>query len=423
MRQKLFYGWVIVLITGVSMVLIYGIRHSFSVFFAPILSEFGWSRGNVSIMLSLNIFFYGFMAPLAGFLVDRWPARKMMPLGILVLGLATAGCALADRLIHFYLLFGILVPLGSAFSGWPFLAPTLMQWFQRRRGLVLGLGMVGSGLSFAFTLFIEFSIQLAGWRHSFLILGALLVCLLLPLHYFFYFYRPSDKGLRAYGADGEKGTDLSQGGKSVTGYPKIREWTLREILRTRQLWLLVSSYALFWGVSGYMVMAHQVKFAQDVGFSSMFSVSVFAVFGVTLFLGQLSGFLSDWMGREKTVTAASVLSLCALLVLLSIRDASRPWLFYLYSLLFGYGCGLFTPAIQAAAADIFLGRYFGMVIGLLLTGMGVGGILGPWLGGYLFDITGNYRSAFILCMGSIILACLLIWLAAPRKAVSIGVKK
>ena len=103
MRQKLFYGWVIVLITGVSMVLIYGIRHSFSVFFAPILSEFGWSRGNVSIMLSLNIFFYGFMAPIAGFLAGRWDIRKMMPLGILTLGAATAGCALANQLIHFYL--------------------------------------------------------------------------------------------------------------------------------------------------------------------------------------------------------------------------------------------------------------------------------------------------------------------------------
>ena len=167
----LFYGWIIVFVTVIGMILIYGIRHSFAVFFSPILEEFGWSRGNISIMMSLNIFIYGFLAPLAGTLADRWRARVVMPVGIAILGLATAGCFWTRELWHFYFLFGILMPLGSAFSGWPILAPALMNWFVKRRGMVMGISQMGGGLSFVYSILIEFIILHYGWRLAFLVLA------------------------------------------------------------------------------------------------------------------------------------------------------------------------------------------------------------------------------------------------------------
>ena len=122
-----FYGWKIVGTGILGMILVYGIRHSFAVFFTPILDEFRWSRGNISIMMSLNIFAYGFLAPVAGFLADRWRARVLMPLGVVILGAATAGCAWAGELWHFYVLFGLLMPVGNALAGWPIVAPALMN--------------------------------------------------------------------------------------------------------------------------------------------------------------------------------------------------------------------------------------------------------------------------------------------------------
>ena len=92
-RPGLSYAWVIVGIVIVSMTLIYGIRHSFAVFFPSILEEFGWSRGSTAFMLSLNLLVYGFVAPFTGSLGDRWKPQRVMPLGLIILGLATAGCA------------------------------------------------------------------------------------------------------------------------------------------------------------------------------------------------------------------------------------------------------------------------------------------------------------------------------------------
>jgi len=415
-RPVFFYGWVIVAIIIVSMALIYGIRHSFAVFFSRILHEFPWSRGSIAVMFSLNIFIYGLLAPVAGTLADRWKPRTMMLLGVVILGLATAGCAFANKLWHFYFLFGFLMPLGSAFSGWPIMAPSLVNWFTKRKGLVLGLGQMGGGLSFVYSIFVEFTISQMGWRYTFIILAVILVIFLLPLYFFFFYFRPEEKGLYSYGFDPAAPSPPSPAGGAVFRKPLILERTLGDVMRTPQLWLLVLSYALYWGVGCYLVLAHQVKFTEDAGYSSLFSVSIFALFGVAIFMGQLSGFLSDWLGREKTVTLATLLSLGALLALMSVRDTSQPWLLYVYSISLGYGAGLFSPTLFAASADIFHGRHYGAVAGLLLAGMGAGGAVGPWIGGYLFDLSGSYTNSFILSMVSIGLSCISLWLAAPRKA-------
>jgi len=413
---RLFYGWVIVGITVVSMVLIYGIRHSFSIFFPSILDEFGWGRGSTAIMLSLNILIYGLLAPVAGSLGDRWKPRRVVVIGIIILGLATASCAFANQLWHFYLFFGVLMPIGSALSGWPLLAPAMANWFAKRRGLAIGLGQMGGGLSFAYGMFAELAISQLGWRCAFFVLAGILVALLLPLYLLFFHYRPENRGLRPYGAAGLSPVEDSRPERAVVTDRPSRDWTLGQAVGTYQLWLMVLSFSLYWGVGAYLVLGHQVKFTLDAGYSSMFSASVFGLFGIFVAVGQASAFISDRIGREKTITVATILSVGALVSLLSVRDTSHPVLLYLYATCFGYGTGLYSPTLVAGMADIFHGRHFGAIAGLLLTGMGVAGAIGPWLGGYIYDVSGSYNTAFFLCMASFGIACIAVWIAAPRNA-------
>jgi MFS family permease len=168
-----------------------------------------------------------------------------------------------------------------------------------------------------------------------------------------------------------------------------------------------------------MILAHQVKFAQDIGYSSTFAASILALFGIIMAIGQPSSMISDWIGREKTVIFAIILAIGAMVALISVEDTSQPWLWYVYAICFGYGTGLYATLTYVGAADIFYGRQFGTISGLMLTGLGVGGVIGPWLGGYIYDVSGSYTGAFILCMVCFGLAGGAYWIAAPRKAVEI----
>jgi sugar phosphate permease len=414
----LFYGWAIVGIAITSMTLIYGVRHSFSVFFPSILDEFGWGRGSTSSILSMHILLYGIAAPFAGTLGDRWQPRRIMPIGVLILGSAAALCGFANQLWHFYLIYGLFTPLGLAFCGWPLLSPALANWFHKRRGLAMAIGQIGGGMSFVYSIFAEFLISHLGWRLAFVVMGVVLASILMPLYVFFFYYHPRDKGLKAYGAD-----DLTNSIDKSVNQLQNRDtdqtnWSLKDAVKTYQLWLLVFSQFLFWGIGCYLVLAHQVKFAMDVGFSNLFAASIFGLFGVFMIVGQLSSSISDWIGREWTVAISSSFCVVALIALLSVGDASQSWLLYVYAICFGLGAGLFAPTVFVGAADIFHGPHFGSISGLMLTGMGVGGALGPWMGGYLHDATGTYFSAFVLCLICFVLAGVAFIVAAPRHAAS-----
>jgi MFS family permease len=397
----------VAVITGM---LVYGVRYSFSIFFPEILNEFGWTRGSTALMMSLNSLVYGLMSPVVGTLSSRGKPKTMMLAGVIILALAMIGCSFARQLWHCYLCFGVIVPVGTALCGWPIISPALMNWFATRRGLIMGIGQTGSGLSFVYGLLAQYLILHLGWRFAYLALALILAAVLLPLHHFVFHFHPRTKGVRAYGSD-----DL-RFEKYVEESVLWRSWTVREMLHTYQLWLLVLYYFLFWGISSFLVLAHQIKYAVDAGYSPVSAVSVFALYGVAMILGQSSGGISDRLGREKTMVLSSCIALIGLSALMAVRDTSQPWLLYIYALAFGYGGGLSTAILYSGAADIFYGRHFGTASGILLMGMGLGGGIGPWLGGYLYDTTGSYDIPFRLCMAAIVLASASYWMAAPRNA-------
>jgi MFS family permease len=234
---------------------------------------------------------------------------------------------------------------------------------------------------------------------------------LLPLYLLFFYIRPEDKKMKAYGSG-----ELQAGGIAPGVTAAGPDWTLGKAFRTYQLWLLVFSDFCYWGIGNYLVLAHQIKFAEDAGYNSLLAASVFALFGIMSIVGQVGAFISDSIGREKTVLIAVVLAIGGLVALISVRDTSQTWLLYLYAICSGFGTGLFSPTIIVGTADIFHGKNIGAILALLLTGIGCGGAIGPWLGGYIYDISGSYNIAFIISIITIALAGISFWVAAPRHA-------
>jgi MFS family permease len=139
------------------------------------------------------------------------------------------------------------------------------------------------------------------------------------------------------------------------------------------------------------------------------------MFGVFMVIGQVGSAVSDIIGRELTVLIATVLVVFAVILLNGITDTSQAWMLYVYAVTFGLGAGLYSPTIFVGAADIFHGRHFGTLNGIILGGLGLGGAMGPTIGGYLHDIFGSYRYAFVFAIFSFVIAGTSFMIAAPRK--------
>jgi len=363
------------------------------------------------MMLSLHLLSYGLFAPIVGHLADRWKPKRLMLMGVTIIGTAAALCSLGSELWHFYLLFGMMTPVGLACCGSPVMNPTIANWFEDRRALALGLAQLGGGLSYVYVVLVEYTIELLDWRLAYILMGVTVIAVLLPLVLAFYQFHPAHKGTLPFRSRSTRQRPQNRPGHGQSERPN---WTLRKALASYRLWLLVISNMCFWGSGCYLVLAHQIKFAMDMGYSGILATSVFAIFGISMVIGQVSSAVSDIVGRELTVLVSTVLVVFAIALLSSVTDNTSPWRLYVYAITFGFGAGLYSPTIFIGAADIFHGRHFGTINGIILAGLGFGGAIGPSLGGYLHDIFGNYRYAFFFAMASFTIAGISFIAASPR---------
>jgi len=199
------------------------------------------------------------------------------------------------------------------------------------------------------------------------------------------------------------------------------DWTLARAIKTGRFWLFFIQMITF-GMGMNIITVHVVAFIVDVGYSRMFGASIFALAGALGLVSAVGGFISDRIGREWTYTLGCSAMLLGIVVLMLVRDTSFPWMLYLFAVLYGVGVGVETPMSMAAQADIFGGKQLGTIMGFTNLGFGLGGALGPWLAGYIFDVTSSYSLALYITILLLIIVVLLMWAAAPRKVRLVGGK-
>ncbi len=413
-----FYGWYIALVGATSYALGYGARFSFSVIFPSLLEEFKWSRDTTATMFSVHLLIYGITAPITGFLVDRGGPRKTMVLGTILLALGLVLSRWGNQLWFFWITFGVISGAGLCMIGAVPFTTVLRNWFEKKRGLALSLLFLGSGGAYGCYPAIAWLIDTVGWRNTYLIEGGVVAGVMIPLILFVVRYHPREMGLF------RDGPAKSQEGRTSPGKGVLRvvdpawaavNWTLSTAVRTRRFWLLCLTTFCLWGINQNILLAHQVAFAIDMGYSKLYASSVLSLFGLTYAFGSLASLISDRIGREVTITLATAIGVSGLIVLMFIRDSSQPWMLYYYSISLGAANGLCSPTIAASITDIFQGPRVGAIVGAVWFAFAVGGTIGPWLGGWLFELTGNYFFAFMVATVLFAVACAALWLAAPRK--------
>ena len=153
----------------------------------------------------------------------------------------------------------------------------------------------------------------------------------------------------------------------------------------------------------------------DLGYSEIYASSVLSLFGILFACDSLTGIVSDRIGREPTMTISTIIGISGISALTLMRDTSHPWMLYYYAIALGLGLVMTTPTMAASATGIFQGPKVGAIIGFVWFSFAIGGSIGPWFGGWIFEFTDSYLLAFMVAMVLNGVACAAIWWATPRK--------
>jgi len=417
---KFYYGWVIVGLAMVSMSFWFGIRTSFSVFFVALIDHFHWSRAEAAGAQSVAMLVYMIMAPIVGILVDRIGPRKTILPGIFLTGLGFLLCTQIESLFQFYLFFGAVVGIGvTCLSIAPFTV-LLAHWFEHRRGTANGLASMGIGTGVLFFVpFIQYLISFKGWQFTYLIFGLLVLLIPLPLNAFFLRHTPKEMGLFPDGESSKRSEETDLKKVSETGLVHSsstrEEMAFQSILKNPRFWSLLLFPSLV-SFGAYFIIVHHVKYLTDLGVDRSWAASLFA--GIGALSGGFRffwGWFSDRRGREIAFTLGMICLTLGVLFLLLFETIRAKPILYLFAAFFGSGWGVTAPLFMSISADLYKGRNFGWIYGTLEGVLGMGAALGAYVGGVIFDRTGNYFWAFILILIFNLVSIPLVWFVAPRK--------
>ncbi|MBI4637185.1 MAG: MFS transporter [Candidatus Rokubacteria bacterium] len=391
--------------TFVTLGLAYGVWYAYSVFLVALLAEFGWSRSLLAGAFSVFTLVHGILSAPLGWLADRLGPRRLVLAG----GTVLAGALVLDGAIsrpwHLYAAFGLLTAIGVASSGWLPAVVMVQRWYPQRVGTALGLTSAGIGVGiFLVVPLCQTLINLAGWRWAFRTVGVIVAAWVIPATLWLVRDPPPSVTSR-------QGTGPVATGPAVPG----GDVTLRGAGRTSAFWLLATAQ-----VSGafvnQMLLVHQVAYLVDHGISALVAAGVVGVVGIASVVGKAGGgWFSDTFGREVTYTlgnACVMLSVGALGLLALGQGAG--WA-YGYGVLIGVGYAVTAPLIPALVADLFRGQHFGAIFGTLQIANAIGGSLGPWIAGRVFDASGSYAPAFTAAVASAAVSMGAVWLIGPRR--------
>ncbi len=415
-RLPFYYGWLLVATAFVTMGIGVNARTAFSLFFPPILNEFGWDRGVTAGAFSFGFLVSAAFSPLLGRLVDRRGPRLMVETGVGLVGIGLLLATLVSRPWHLYLTLGVLVGGGSVCLAYTGHALFLPQWFVRRRGLAVSIAFSGVGVgSIVLLPWVQVIIASGGWRHACVVFAIVVLVVLAPLNLVLR-RRPEDLGLLPDGDTAPRDARAGAHPENVVDPVWVAvDWTLPRALRTTRFWWVVVAY--FCGLfAWYAVQVHQTKYLTEIGFSPTLAAWALGLVSLAGIPGQvILGHVSDRVGREWVWTLGSLGFALCFALLLAMQQAPTPLL--LYSMVVAQGAlgyGL-TSVFGAIPAEIFQGRQQATIFGTINLAAIGGGAVGPWLTGTLHDVTGSYVLAFWIAIGCSAVSAGSIWLAAPRK--------
>jgi OFA family oxalate/formate antiporter-like MFS transporter len=383
---------------GVLMNLALGSLYAWSVFVLPLEKEFGWTRTQTSWVYTIAVVCFAATFIAAGRLQDRKGPKICAFLGGLLVSAGFLLASFTTSLTTLYVFFVVVVGVGNGF-GYSTPTPVASKWFPDKRGLVVGLmvGGYGGGQAIFGTIANEYLIPALGWRGTFQILSGIFLVMTMigavllknpPAGYTPLNWKPKAGAHAAH-------ADLATGA----------------MLATPTFYLLWIAFA-FGTTAGQMTISQLVPFARAAGLGATVATYSLLVTSCGNAGGRiLSGWMSDTIGRLRTLQAMVFLSALAMPALFLLRTQVVPFFVLIFLVYWCYGTQL--SLFASTTADFYGTRNLGLNYGVLFTAWGAAGILGPGVAGRIFDGFGDYRYAFYAASAFAVIAFLALVMAKP----------
>ena len=380
--------------------------HGFGNFIIPLSKEFGWSRTTVSAVFSLARLEAGFIGPAEGWAVDRLGPRKLMLVGIPVMGLGFIFLSQVSGLFTFMLVYILGITLGNSLGMHVPASAAVANWFNRKRGLAFGIMWSGVGLGGLLVPALGWAIDVYGWRDASVYVGIFVIIVGVPVAALMR-HRPEQYGFLP---DGQIIPQKTSKGKLGKNEDLEVDFTAREALQTSSFWFLSLSIMARSLVSGGVGL-HLVPYFVGLGASPIEAAAYAGAVGVISIPGRFGlSYLGDYFNR-RYMMAISLLFMTLSIVLLATADSlssSIPGL-----VAYSISQGGISVIPQSIIADYFGRKAFATISGFRSSIQMLGIIVGPVVSGLVYDRTGSYEWAFLGFAAASIVSMLLVLMALP----------
>jgi MFS family permease len=376
----LFRGWLVVAAAFSVLFFAYGLQFSYGVFVSGMAAELGWSRAATALPYSLYVFLYSALSAATGRATDRFGPRPVITIGAVLLGLGWGTSALVHQPWQLDLTLGLVAALGMSVAWVPCNA-TVSRWFTRRRGMAVAVASSGGSLgNLLVPALAAVMIASWGWRWSLGVIALVAAsCMLCAAR-----YMVRDPESVGQWPDG----DAQAPPLTALGPGK----TLAEVCWSEPFLLLIAIYFMTW-VPVFVPFVHAAAFAEDLGLSKVAAASVISAIGIGGVVGRLgSGVVSDWVGRMPALLGVFVLQALAFVLFALAHGLATLWL---AATVFGFSYGGGVTLLPPLCGDLFGRAHVAAIVGMIFAVAGAPAAIGPYVAGWLFDVTGSYSAAFL----------------------------
>lgn len=396
-----YYGYIVVVAAFLIMLVAFGSRYAFGVFFKPVLTEFGWTRASTAGAFSLSMFIEGLLGIAMGGLNDRFGPRRVLTFCGFLAGLSYLLMSQINSIWQLYLFYGVIMGIGMS-GVWVPILSTIARWFIDRRSTMSAIVITGTGVG---TLIAppaaNWLISKYDWRFTYILMG-IVVFLVFVLAAQFLKRDPSRMGQANYG----------EGKEGQSSRLEIEGFSFKEAFNTGQFWMLFAMFSCL-GFCMFTIMIHIVPHTTDLGISAVIAVKILATIGGVAIIGRIIlGIAADRVGNRRIFLIGFILLPAAFFWLV---PAKAVWMFYIFAIAFSFAQGGMGASESPLVAEIFGLRSHGLIFGFLGFGFTIGAALGPLQAGYIYDLTYSYQAAFFVCGVIGIVGLILTGLLTPIK--------